>query len=52
MIVIFLSSGKSQLTHLYYFGQAMVVLLSLGKMLGREKQSEASLFDNKFKNHT
>ena len=41
-----------KLTNLYYFEQALVVLLSMGKTSGHTKQSEASLFDNKFKNHT
>ena len=49
--VIFLTISMSRLTNLSYYGQAMVVLLSMGKTLGRKKQSEASLFDNKFKNH-
>ena len=30
----------------------MIVLMTMGKTLGRKKQSEASLFDNKFKHHT
>ena len=42
----------SQLTDLYYFEQAMVVLLSMDKASGHTKQSEGSLFDSKFKNHT
>ena len=42
----------SQLTDLYYFEQAMAVLLGMGKTSGHTKQSEGSLFDNKFKNHT
>ena len=42
----------SQLAYLCYFGQAIDVLLSMGKTLGREKQSETSLFDKIFKNHT
>ena len=40
---------KSKLTHLVYFycfGQVLVILLSLGKALGREKQSKTSPFDN------
>ena len=41
-----------KIDHLYYFEQALVVLLSMGKTSGHTKQSEASLFDNKFKNHT
>ena len=34
-----------------YFGQVTVILLCLGKTLGREKQSKPSPFDKKFKNH-
>ena len=40
------------MTNLYNFGQAIDLLLSMGKTLAREKQFEASLFDSKFKNHT
>ena len=34
------------------FGQVKVTLLSLSNMLGCKKQSKASLFDKKLKNHT
>ena len=52
LIVNFLTLCMSQLTDLYYFEQAMAVLLGMGKTSGHTKQSEGSLFDNKFKNHT
>ena len=51
LIFFFLTLSKSQLTHVYYIEQAMGFYY-LGKTLCSEKQTEASLFDNKFKNHT
>ena len=47
------SLGKSKLTLLvclYQLRQVTVILLSLGEMLGREKQSKPSLSDLKSKN--
>ena len=46
--------GKSKLAllvHLNEFGQATVILPSLGKMLGHEKQSKHSQYHKKFKNN-
>ena len=54
LMVILLTLGKSKLTllvHFNGFGQATVILLSLGKTLGPEKQFKLSPFDKKFKNH-
>ena len=53
-MVILLTLGKSKLTLLIYFysfGQVTIFVLSLGKTLGRKKQSKPYLFDKKFENH-
>ena len=55
LMVIFLTLCKSKLTLTVYssdFRQATVILLSLGKMLGCEKQSKLHPFDKKIRNHT
>ena len=50
MIVILLNLDRSKFIFTE-FGKVTVNLLSLGKTLGRKKQSRPSTFDKRFKNH-
>ena len=50
ILLLWASQNWLYLFVLTEFGPATFILLSLGKMLGRGKQSKPTLFDKKFKN--